>query len=92
MDREEYERLLQVANQLNLAVHNEEEDNIFSYRYRQNDSNPNYRSESNPRTSHQLENSTEFPGHDYIASMLSKVCHRMSDILPHPHENDEEIG
>ncbi len=54
LDREEYERLLQIADQCNVAVRNEEEDNSFSLRYRQNDSNPNYRSESNPGTGLQL--------------------------------------
>ncbi len=31
-------------------------------------------------------------GHDHATTVMSTVCHHMSDILPHPHENEEEIG
>ncbi len=35
-------------------------------------------------------NSTELPGHDNVHTMMLKVKHRVSDILPQSHENDEE--
>ncbi len=36
------------------------------------------------------QNSTELPGDDNLHTMMSKVKHRVSDILPPPHENEEE--
>ncbi len=42
------------------------------------------------RTGHQMGNSTELSGHDHAGTMMSKVKHRVSDILPQHHENEEE--
>ncbi len=73
-----------MANHCKVAAHNEEEYNSFSHRYGQNP-----RNEDNFRTGHHMANSTELPGHDHAASVMSKVRHCMSEI---PHENDEEIN
>ncbi len=76
LDREEFKKQLQVANQRKVAAHNEKESNSFSHRNGQNHSNP------------RNENSTELPGHDHTSTMMSKVRHRMSEI---PYENEEDI-
>ncbi len=91
LDREEYERLLQVANQCKVAVCNKEEEDSFSHQNKQNYSDPSYKVEDNPRNCHQQVNSTELPGHDHATTMMSKVRDRMSEILPQAHENEEEI-
>ncbi len=91
LDKEDYERLLQVANQCKVAVHNREGDNSFSHQNRQNYSNPSNRVEDNPRAVRQQANSTELPGHDHATTIMSKVRHRMCEILPQPHENEEEL-
>ncbi len=88
MDREKFEKQLQVVNQRKVADHNKEEYKSFSNRNGQNHSNP--RKEDNSRTGRHMANSTELPGHDLAATMtmMTKVKHCMSVI---PHENEEEI-
>ncbi len=89
LDREEFERLLQVTNQRKVAVQKEEDDESFSHRYAHKYSNP--RDEDKFGTSRHFANSTELPGHDHATTMMSKVKHHMSEIFPHPHEKEEEV-
>ncbi len=89
LDREEFKRLLQVANQPKVSVQKEEENKSFSHQNAHKYSNP--KDEDNFRTGRQMVNSTELPGHDHASTMMSKVKPRMSDILPQPHENEEEV-
>ncbi len=89
MDREEFERLLQIANQRKVAVQKEEENKSFSHRDAHKFSNP--RDKDKSRTSHNMANSTELPGHDHASTMMSKVKHQVSEIFPQPHENEEEV-
>ncbi len=84
--REEYERLLQIANQHKVAAHNEEEYNSFSQQNGQNHSNP--RNGDNFTTSCHMTNGTELPDHDHAATMMWKLKHCMSEI---PHENEKEV-
>ncbi len=51
-------------------------------------SNPN---EEKALTSRQLANSTELPGHGHGATMMSKVQHRMSDIITNPIANEDNV-
>ncbi len=88
LDREEIERLLQVANQCKIAVQKEEENESFSHRDAHKFSDP--RDEDKSRTSRHMANSTELPGHDHASTMMSKVKHRLSELFPQPHENEEE--
>ncbi len=81
LDREEFERLLQVANQRKVAMPIEEENESFSHHDAQTFSR---------QTGHHMVNSAELPGHDHASTMMSKSKNRVSDILPHPHENEEE--
>ncbi len=66
LDREEFERLLLLANQHKVAVQKEEENKSFSHQEAQKFHNP---------TGHHMANSTELPGHDNIHTMMSKVKH-----------------
>ncbi len=73
MVREEFERLLQIANQRKVAVQTEEENESFSHRdaHKFSDTRDEYKS----RTSRHIVNSTELPGHDHASTMMSKVKH-----------------
>ncbi len=86
LDKEEFEKQLQVDNQCKVAAYNEEEYDSFSDRNGQNHSNP--RNEDNFRTGRHVAHSTELTGHDHALAMMSKVRHQISEI---PHENEEEI-
>ncbi len=73
LDREEFEILLQVANQRKVAVQKEEENKSFSHQNAHKYSNP--KDEDKFRTGHQMANSTELPGHVHASTMMSKVKH-----------------
>ncbi len=73
MEREEFERLLHIANQRKVAVQKEEENESFSDRDAHKFSDP--KDEDKSRTSRHMANSTELPGHDHASTMMSKVKH-----------------
>ncbi len=77
LDREEFD----VSNQRKVAVQKEEENESFS----NNDAQKFSR-----QTGHHMANSTELPGHDHASTIMLKTKNRMSNILPYPHENEEE--
>ncbi len=81
LDKEEFKRLLQLANQCKVAVQKEEENESFSHHEAHKFHNP---------TGRHMVNSTELPGHDNVHTMMLKVKHWVSDILPQPHENEEK--
>ncbi len=87
LDSKEFEKRLQIANQHNIVRHTDAEDDSFSHRLRHNLPKPN----GSSRTGRQLANSTELPGHDLVTTMMSKVSRRISEILPQPHEDEEEV-
>ncbi len=37
-----------------------------------------------------MANSAKLPGHYLATTMMTKVRHRMFEILPHPHASEEE--
>ncbi len=82
LDREEFERLLQVANQRKVVLQKDEEDESFSHRYVHKYLNA--KDEDKFRTSHHMVNSTKSPGHDHASTVMSKVKHLVSAIFPHP--------
>ncbi len=59
----------------------EEENESFSHKEAHKLHNP---------TVHHMANNTGLPGHDNVHTIMSKVKHRVSDILPQSHENEEE--
>ncbi len=67
----------------------EEENNGYPFRYTQKFSMPI--EEEKALTGHQLANSTELPSHDHASTMMSKVKHRVSDILAHPNANEDDV-
>ncbi len=73
LDREKFERLLQIANQRKVAVQTEEENKSFSHRDVYKFSDP--RDEDKSRTSRHMANSSELPSHDHASTMMSKVKH-----------------
>ncbi len=81
VDREEFKRLLQVANQRKVAVQKEGENKSFSHQ----DANKFSR-----QTNHHIANSTELLGHDHVSTMMLKGKNRISDILHQSHENEDD--
>ncbi len=66
LDKEEFKRLLQLANQCKVAVQKEEENESFSHHEAHKFHNP---------TGRHMVNSTELPGHDNVHTMMLKVKH-----------------
>ncbi len=81
-----FERRLQIANQRNVVVHTDEEEDSFSHRLRHNLPKSNVRTDGSSRAGPQLANSTELPGHDHVTTVMLNVSHRVSEILPQPHD------
>ncbi len=84
LDREEFEKRLQIANQHTVVVHTDEEEDSFSHRVRHNLPKPNGIS----RTGRQQANSTELLGHDHATTVMSKVSRCVFEILP---QDEEEV-
>ncbi len=51
----------------------------------------NNRAVGNSQAGRQLVNSTELPGHDHATTVISKVSHRVSGILPSKQTVEEEV-
>ncbi len=68
MDREEFERLLQVANQRKVESQKEEENESISHHDALFPC-----SKEKARTGHHMANSTELPGHDNSNTLISKT-------------------
>ncbi len=92
-EREEFEKDLLITNQRRVVEHNDEEDESISHQLRPSRTNYNESTNSNSRTGRQLAiaNSTELPGHDPATTVMPKVTYRMSEILPQPHDDEEEL-
>ncbi len=89
LDKEEFEKRLQIANQRTVVIQQDEEDNSFSHRLRHN--LPNRSGDNgNTRNGHHVTNSTTLPAHGNARSTMSKVSHRVSEIMTLPHEDVEE--
>ncbi len=91
LDKEEFEKLLQIANQHTVVVDTEEEDESFSHLPRHKMSKQNIRAESSSKAGGQLANSTELPGHDHATTVMSKISCCVSEILPPTHIDEEEV-
>ncbi len=70
LNREEFEKRLQIANQHNLVIHTDEEDKSFSHRFRPNLPKSNSSVNDSSRAGRQLANSTELPGHDHVTTVM----------------------
>ncbi len=82
VDREEFEKRLQIANQCTVAIHTDEEDECFSHRVSHNFTKSNIRADGSSRTGRQLVNNTELLGHDHTTTVMSTVSCCVSEILP----------